>query len=329
MLGIYFSAHPSFAATVTNGNILATYGNLIYEVTTSGIVVQAFPVPAIVPFTGRALGDVVYDPAGIIHVRINSASSGACCSSRISSFDLATETWTDTPVSNYNAGGYNLELARLGNTLYTEFDQFNLTTRRSTNVRPFMDFTHPDDRAENLALGRDGYFYATSDFFPAPGIYRIDPVTYRQVGPALTTVNPSGERLHILGMAVNANGDYNVAESEGRVFAFSRDSTYRGQSSAFGRAPADLSLSAEGLLAFGQSSVGDPQGTLVILDQNLQPRAQVTFLSSSLTDAIYTTFIEVPEPPGACIVIAAFATIVCTRNHVAGRSTRATRRGQC
>jgi hypothetical protein len=297
-------------AAVTNGNILATYGNLIYEVTTSGVVVQSFPVPAVMPQTGRALGDIVFDPTGVIHVRINSASGGACCSSLTSSFDLATETWTDSPVSNFNPGIYNLELSRLGNTLYTEFDQFNLTSRTSSNVRPSMNFTHPDERAENLALGRDGFFYATSNFNPAAAVYRIDPVTYSQVGPALTT---AGLRPHILGMAVNANGDYNVVDFEGRVLAFTRDSTFIRQTSAFGRGPGDLSLSAEGLLAFGQSSVGDPQGTLIILDQNLQPRAQVAFLSSSLTDAIYTTFIEVPEPPCALMVVAAFALVACIR----------------
>lgn len=292
LLAIVYTGRTATASPPIPGNILVTYNSRIYEITTVGDIRQSFSVPAITPDASRRLGDIVYDPAGFIHVRINSASVPCL----ISTLNVYTNTWTNTPVSNFSSGGRDLEMAQLGGKLYTERNQFDLSTRTSVNIKPTMHFTHPQDSGQNITLGQDGYFYATSDFTPATEIYRIDPTTYEQVGDGLGTVNPAGERLNVLGMAVKLNGDYYVADFRGRVFAFSQASTYIANSVAIGEGPADLSLSSAGLLAFGQSDVGDNFGTFAVLNQNLQVLAQVTLQSSSITDAMYTTFVEVPEP---------------------------------
>jgi hypothetical protein len=309
------STNLAMPASVTPGNILAGFSNRIYEVTTAGAIVQTFQVPGIFQYSGRTMGDLVYDPAGSLHVRINSASTDVCCSSLISSFDLASETWTSTPVNNYNSGGLELEFAQLGNKLFTESNQFDLSTRISVNVSPNMHFSHPDARAENLTLGSDGYFYATWNFTRADTLYRIDPVTFQQIGNGLSTRSPTESGPHVTGLAVKPNGDYYVVSFQSAVYAFKQDQTFISKTVIpnLDNGAGDLSLRKDGFLAFGQSSVGQSSGMLNILNPQLQLVAQVYLSSFSEKSSVYTTFIEVPEPNCAAILWTALVSQLCRR----------------
>ena len=310
--------HRARPASVTPGNILAGFSNRIYEVTTGGQIIQTFQVPGIFEFSGRTMGDLVYDPAGWIHVRINSASTNECCSSLISSFNLAAETWTSTAVNNYNAGGLNLELAQLGNKLFTERNQFDLGTRTSVNVSPNVNFGHPQARAENLTLGADGYFYATWNFTRADKLYRIDPVTFNQVGGALSTSSPLESGPDVTGLAVKPNGDYFVVSFQSAVYAFKQDQSFIGKTVIpnLDNGAGDLSLRNDGYLAFGQSSVGQSSGTLNILNPQRQLVAQVQLSNFSAKSSVYTTFIETPEPCGAAILCTAILGLLCCRTRI-------------
>jgi hypothetical protein len=282
------------AVTVTPGNVLAAYGRTIFEVNTSGAIVQKIDVPFIT--NGETLGDLVYDPAGYIHVRTN-AFTFPCCASLIASYNLATDQWTSTQVPIFQSGIADLELFQFGPTLYTESNKFDLPTRTSFNVRPTMHFDHQDASARNLTLGRDKNFYATWNFTPASLLYRIDPYTYEQVGFGLTSSNPLENGPNFYGIAVKENGDYYGVTFLGRILAFRNDGTFLRSSDLIGRAPGDLSLSSQGLLAFGQSAVGDSVGHLAIFNQELSLLANVTLVSLS-GGTVYTTFVELPEPVG-------------------------------
>ncbi|MCP4109357.1 MAG: DUF4082 domain-containing protein [Desulfobacteraceae bacterium] len=202
----------AYASVFTPGNVLVSSGNVLYEYTPAGSLVQQVAIPdygASRDLTGVGNGGV--------------AVFNGTFSPQLSRYDVEAGEWSDMTAqgwstsNNVTYGG----IAYYGNAVFVtdmntsnggeangiiRFDSENGTTDRYFSGTDYID----------LALGLDNKFYALRNRYGDLDV--IDPETMELVD-SLDLGHSSGIR----GVAVNGNGDIFAASWDGNIYHY--DST--------------------------------------------------------------------------------------------------------
>ncbi len=199
----------AYATVFTPGNILVSSGNVLYEYTSAGSLVQQVAIPDY----GASRDLIGVSNGGV-------AVFNGTFSPQLSQYDVEAGQWSDmtaTGWSTVNSGPYG-GITYYGNAVFVtdmntanageangiiRFDTENGTTDRYFSGTDYIDLT----------LGLDNKFYALKNTYGDLDV--IDPVTMELVC-SLDLGHTSGIR----GLAVNGNGDIFAASWNGDIYHY-------------------------------------------------------------------------------------------------------------
>lgn len=282
----------SSAGLIESNSILATQGNVLLELSSSGVVRQSFNVPH--PDTSRyEATDVVVGPDGRIHVLTFAPFSG----DYLNTLDPLTGTWTftplphDTALSNVADGG----LSGRGRTAFgggARFDLLNLSAFQNPPLS-VSGFNGPSE----INFGLNGLLYAVNAGSPQHDLLLLHPDGF-DVLDRLELRNESGIRLDARGVAATRLGDLFVADWNGIIYHFAADGQLRNSIATGASNLLDINLHPDGTIIAG-SRFGD----VIVTDTSLDSVRRFS-VGRGLT---YVGFAEpipaVPEPSSAALLV--------------------------
>jgi hypothetical protein len=293
VLGWGAAASPVPAAPFTQGDILVTSAQTLFEVTPSGAIVQAISVPVVEPFTGM-LRDVVIDSNG------NAQLYNGTFHPVLTTYNPSTNTFTNTQVQGLStgAGGTYGGIAAFGNYVFLTS---TFTANNPTGGLIRVDINNPSSQQKfangidfvQVAAASNGLIYglegAGSPTGTAIGVY--DPNTL-----ALVRTIPTPTEIHDI--AVAANGD---------IFAISFFKDANGKNvyhlDPNGKVIASIGLpipfnnfvgSTVDISANGDVLLGTPGGELFLTNESF---AGLTLINVPSNGDVFATFVQ--PPPGA------------------------------
>jgi DNA-binding beta-propeller fold protein YncE len=237
---LLWAAAPVGAAEFTRGNLLVTHGNVLYEYTPNGQVVQSYTVPH-PNTTRRDATDIAVDRFGRAHV-LNIAPFDA---SYVSALDPVAEVWSHSPVDAFLGNVADGDLAILGDYLFAKSRRIDWT---SGAVDPII---LAGRGVGEISVGLDGLLYALDSGSPRHNVRVVDPETL-EILRTFELRDALGTRLDARGIAVSADGQtVYVADWDSLVYVFDADGTFIDQHPTQAGSLLDIDLTPGGRIASG------------------------------------------------------------------------------
>jgi len=288
----------ALAAAFTQGNILVSQDEVLYEYTLSGEIVQQIDIPH--PDTNRydAL-DVVTDGLGRALV-LNLAPFD---NDYLSIYDPETEVWEHLLIQGFLGNTSDGDLSILDNFVFTKDVRINLETN---NFIEMVDI--PGFGVGEISVGLDGLLYALDSGSPRPGVRVLDPDTLELVRE-MDLLDQFGSRINARGISVSETGLIYALDFDGDIIEYASDGTYIDDNLSLVQRTSDIDLRSDGTLIGG----GDDGRFFVHTVNQLGVSNPVVFtVPNSSFDSTYLGFVnplgssEEPEPepePPVCFPI--------------------------
>ncbi|MCH9033053.1 MAG: PEP-CTERM sorting domain-containing protein [Planctomycetes bacterium] len=273
-------------------NLLITEGNVLYEYTRAGAVVQSFPIPH--PDTERYdVTDVVVDAAGNAHL-LNMAPFDF---DYFTALAPATGNFTHTfnPVAFFgNVSDGDLSIR--GDIIVSRSVRYDLSTSQISEI------TVPGfGGVGEISFGLDGLLYVLDSGSPRAGVRVLDPSDSSLVRE-FQLRDDQGSRLDARGIAVSREGQMFVADWDGRIYEYDPLGTFIRKVPTGLNNLLDIDLALDGTLIIG-SRFGD----VAVTDTRLQSFDFIR-VGDGLT---YVGFAVVPEPSTMLLLLV--GGLCCTR----------------
>jgi hypothetical protein len=296
----FFLAFPELVCGTpfTLGDLLVTSqsGNILYEYTRNGVMVQSLSVPA-PPNATRTyqVGGVLVDRNGYVDV----AQFGSGADTYLSAYQASTQSWRQISAAPCNGitNGLDLDLAQYQSRIYVSvISSYQLDAANNYAVTQLPQSTEPLPNVGNSAVsvGLNGLLYIVNSGSPKANVSVVNPSTFA-VLQNLILVDASNLRITAEGLAATADGTIYAADISGTIYKYSSTGVRLGSFATGISSPSTLSLMPDGTLAMG-SRFGD----VYITNTSFSTQSHFT-VPGTLTD--YVGFVTaVPEPSPLILV---------------------------
>lgn len=284
------------AAPFTLGNLLVTSqaGNVLYEYTRSGVVVQSINVPAPPNSTGHTfLGGVAVEANG----RVDVTQYPVTPARYLSVYKASTQTWQHIATSPTPGvfGLADLDVSRLNAKIYADGLQIDPANNYSASSIPSSLYPNgPGGGLSSISVGLDGLLYLVNAGSPQPYVSVVNPSTLSLVRK-LTLLDPQGSFLQTEGITAAADGTIFATDAYSWLYRYS--STGKLLSSYYTGVdfPTTLVLDASGTLALSTRS-----GEVYLANTSFTSHSQFSLPVSQFS---YVNFVTaVPEPSSLHLV---------------------------